>query len=191
MTMAQGLQIAEPGVLHFAFIGDSTFFASGIPGVINALYNRTDLILIILDNATTAMTGHQPHPGTGVTMMGEVSEKISIEKLLRAAGVERVITADPLRIREAADAVKEVCAGTGVRAVIFRSPCIAKIRPAAPAEIRQDLCIKCKRCITEIGCPAITAEPGRIQVDSTLCTGCGLCTGVCPVGAIETGGDAE
>ena len=191
VTMAQGLQIAEPDVLHFAFIGDSTFFASGIPGVINALYNRTDLILIVLDNATTAMTGHQPHPGTGVTMMGEASEKISIEKLLRAAGAERVITADPLRIREAADAVKEACAGTGVRAVIFRSPCIAKIRPAAPAEIRQDLCIKCKRCITELGCPAITAEPDRLQIDSALCTGCGLCTGVCPAGAIKTGGDAE
>lgn len=188
VTMAQGLQIAQPDVLHFAFIGDSTFFASGITGVVNALYNQTDIILIILDNATTAMTGHQPHPGTGVTMMGEISEKISIEKLLAAAGVQYLKTADPLRLGEAVGAVKEAIVASGVRAVLFRSPCIAKIKPAAPARIREDVCIKCKRCITEIGCPAVTAEDNTVKIDASLCTGCGFCTEICPVSAITTGG---
>lgn len=188
VTIAQGLQIAEPETLHFAFIGDSTFFASGITGVINALYNQTDIILIILDNSTTAMTGHQPHPGTGLTMMGEISEKVSIEKILAGAGVSFVKTADPLRLREAVGAVQEACAAKGVRAVIFRSPCIAKSKPSAPVRVAETICIQCKKCITEIGCPAITAEGKGVGIDASLCTGCGLCTEVCPVGAIETGG---
>lgn len=192
VTIAQGLQIAQPDVLHFAFIGDSTFFASGITGVVNALYNQTDIILIVLDNATTAMTGHQPHPGTGVTMMDEISEKISIESILEAAGVQCVRTADPLDLKEAVTAVKEVCVFKGVRAVIFRSPCIAKIKPAQPAQVDSEKCIHCTKCITEIGCPAITAAAEAIAVDRSLCTGCGLCVHICPVKAIEiAGGDGK
>lgn len=80
VTIAQGLHRVEPDAVNFSFIGDSTFFASGITGVVNAVYNGTDIILIVLDNSTTAMTGHQPHPGTGVRMMGDVCEKISIER---------------------------------------------------------------------------------------------------------------
>ena len=103
VTMAQGMQRIEPDTLHFSFIGDSTFFASGITGVVNAVYNQTDIILVVLDNSTTAMTGHQPHPGTGVTMMGEVSNCISIEKILEAIGVRsRSLTrwTTPLPLRQ-------------------------------------------------------------------------------------------
>ena len=87
VTIAQGLHIIEPDTLNFSFIGDSTFFASGITGVVNAVYNQTDIILIVLNNSTTAMTGQQPHPGTAKTMMGEISQVISIEKVLEAVGV--------------------------------------------------------------------------------------------------------
>lgn len=103
VTIAQGLHRVEPDKVHFSFIGDSTFFASGITGVVNAVYNETDIVLIVLDNSTTAMTGHQPHPGTGVTMMdmvkkkdpnpqGEITHKISIEAVLKAVGVVSVET---------------------------------------------------------------------------------------------------
>ena len=107
VTIAQGLHIIEPDAVNFAFIGDSTFFASGMTGVVNAVYNQTDIILVVLDNSTTAMTGHQPHPGTGKTMMGDVVSKISIEKILEAVGVGRIVNADPLNLAEAVGAVKE------------------------------------------------------------------------------------
>ena len=125
VTIAQGLARIEPDVTHVACIGDSTFFASGMTGVVNAVYNQTDLLLIVLDNSTTAMTGQQPHPGTGRTMMGGISEKISIERLLTAMGVSSVETADPMQHTEAVDAVRRAAEQKGVRAVIFRSPCIA------------------------------------------------------------------
>ena len=101
VTIAQGLHRVEPDAVNFAFIGDSTFFHTGIPGVVNAVYNEHDIVLIILDNSTTAMTGHQPHPGTGKTMMGDVSQKVSIEKILRAVGVTCVQKADPLILETA------------------------------------------------------------------------------------------
>ena len=120
VTIAQGLHIIEPDAVNFAFIGDSTFFASGITGVVNAVYNQTDIVLIVLDNSTTAMTGHQPHPGTGVTMMGEVAAKISIENILRGIGLTWIETVDPLNLELAADTVKRAAKEKGVRAVIFR-----------------------------------------------------------------------
>ncbi len=88
ITIAQGLSRMEPDKKQIAFIGDSTFFHTGIAGILNAAYNETDITVVILDNSTTAMTGHQPHPGTGQTMMGDISEKIDIEALVKACGVK-------------------------------------------------------------------------------------------------------
>ena len=185
VTMAQGMQRIEPDTLHFSFIGDSTFFASGITGVVNAVYNQTDIILVVLDNSTTAMTGHQPHPGTGVTMMGEVSNCISIEKILEAIGVRSIQITDPLDYAAAVAAVQKAAGETGVRAIIFRSPCIAKIKPAAPVCVDTEKGTSCKFCIREIGCPAITLSGGKAQIEPSLCTGCGLCTQICPFHAID------
>ena len=106
VTIAQGIHCIEPDTINFSFIGDSTFFASGITGVINAVYNQTDIILIVLDNSTTAMTGHQPHPGTGMTMMGEVANKVSIEAILKAIGLTSVETVNALDLTEGVNAVK-------------------------------------------------------------------------------------
>ena len=117
-----GNSAVDPDTTCFSFIGDSTFFASGITGVVNAVYNQSDIILIVLDNSTTAMTGHQPHPGTGQTMMGTISEKISIEKILTAIGVTSVQTVDPLNYKAAVKAVADAAKEKGVRAIIFRSP---------------------------------------------------------------------
>ena len=186
ITIAQGLSRMEPDKKQIAFIGDSTFFHTGIVGIINAAYNETDITVVILDNSTTAMTGHQPHPGTGRTMMGEISEKIDIEALVKACGVKCVKTADPLNLKEAVAAVTEAVAFPSVSAVIFRSPCISLFKPAVRMEIH-DSCINCKKCIREIGCPAIMTENGRVHIEPSLCYGCGLCSQVCPVHAISGG----
>ena len=184
LGIAQGVWHTEPDTSCFAFVGDSTFFASAIPGVVNAMYNQASFTLVILDNSTTAMTGHQPHPGTGETMMGEVVGKIDIEAVLRGIGVKVVATCDPLNLTNAIDTVKTVEAEPGVKAVIFRSPCIAKFRSDKKDEIDKDKCIGCKKCINEIGCPAISLIDGKAVIDETLCNGCGLCESICPVSAI-------
>ena len=184
VTIAQGLHIIEPDTLNFSFIGDSTFFASGITGVVNAVYNQNDIILIVLDNSTTAMTGHQPHPGTGVTMMGEVAQKVSIEAILKAIGLTSVETVDPLDLSAAVGAVQRAAEKSGVRAVIFKAPCIAVTKSEKKYEIT-DKCVGCKKCISQLGCPAIVIDEGRVTVEKSLCFGCSLCAQVCPVGAIE------
>ena len=189
VTIAQGLHRIEPHKTHFSFIGDSTFFASGITGVVNAVYNQTDIVLVVLDNSTTAMTGHQPHPGTAKTMMGNISEKISIERVLEAIGVASIEIVDPNDLTEAVDAVKRAADRTGVRVIIFRSPCIAITKPKK-AYVVKESCIGCRACIREIGCPAISLanaaeKKSPVRIDPALCFGCGLCAKVCPTGAIE------
>lgn len=184
VTIAQGLHRVEPDALNFSFIGDSTFFASGMTGVVNAVYNQTDIILIVLDNSTTAMTGHQPHPGTGHTMMGNVTEKVSIEKILKAIGLTSVETVNPLDLNAAIAAVRAAADQTGVRAIIFKSPCIAVTKPTSSCMVNSTHCIKCKKCIRELGCPAIVLDGETVKIEPTLCFGCNLCQQVCPTGAI-------
>lgn len=185
VTVAQGLHRIEPDAVNFAFIGDSTFFHTGIPGVINAVYNETDIVLIVLDNSTTAMTGHQPHPGTGRTMMGEISEKISIYNVLTALGVSHVARANPLNLEEAVSAVKTAVEAGGVSAVIFESPCIAVTKPQPLYQVNAEKCTRCKKCIRELGCPAVVLEDGAVKIEPSLCYGCSICAQVCPFGAIE------
>ena len=183
ITMAQGFAHMEPDTRCFSFIGDSTFFASGITGVVNAVYNEADITIMILDNSTTAMTGHQPHPGTGVTMMGNIVDKISIEKVLTAIGVNNVITLDPLKLEEAITTITEISSRKGVKAIIFKSPCIAVTKPDKALSI-DSKCINCKKCIRELGCPAIVLKEGKPFIEASLCFGCHLCEYVCPVSAI-------
>lgn len=189
VTIAQGLHHIEPDVRHFSFIGDSTFFHTGIAGVVNAVYNQSDITLIVLDNSTTAMTGHQPHPGIGKTMMGEVSEKISIEKVLKALGVACVKKADPLDLKAAVKAVKEADAADGVSAVIFESPCIAVTKPRPAFSVDTDKCTGCRRCIKELGCPAIAMDGKKAVIEPSMCYGCSICAQVCPFDAI--GGEKQ
>ncbi len=197
ITMAQGFYHNEPDRYCFSFIGDSTFFASGITGVVNAVYNQAKQTICILDNSTTAMTGHQPHPGTGVTMMGEIVEKISIEKILNAVGVNPVITVNPFDQKAAVEAVQKASETPGVSAIIFKAPCIAiaqKVGWEKPHALNVDnaKCIGCRKCINELGCPALSVSTATnakgkqlVEIDKSLCTGCGLCSQVCPIGAIN------
>lgn len=185
VTIAQGLHIIEPDTLNFSFIGDSTFFASGITGVVNAVYNQTDIILVVLDNSTTTMTGHQPHPGTGKTMMGDIVNKVSIERILEGIGVGKIVKADPLNLEEAKAAVTSVLDEKGVRVIIFKSPCIAVTKPVTSYQVEKARCTSCKRCIRELGCPAIVVEDGKVCIEPSLCFGCGVCAKVCGFDAIK------
>ncbi len=187
--IAQGVGHMEPDTKCFAFVGDSTFFASGITGVVNAFYNQADLTLVVLDNSTTAMTGHQPHPGTGRTMMGQVVEKVSIERVLRAIGLAVVETVDPLDFAASVETVKRVAAEPGVKAIIFRSPCVAVTRPKGRSSVDPERCIACGKCIRELGCPGLIlgADGRQAAIDPSLCTGCTLCEQICPAGAISGG----
>ncbi|WP_028509720.1 indolepyruvate ferredoxin oxidoreductase subunit alpha [Ruminococcus sp. NK3A76] len=191
VNITQGIGRIEPDTKCFAFVGDSTFFASAITGVVNAVYNQADMTLIVLDNSTTAMTGHQPHPGTGRTMMGQVVDKVDITAVLKGIGVKTVETVDPLRLDEAVECVKRVCALDGVKAIVFKSPCAVLIKPEKPAVIDSSKCKQCKVCIKELGCPGIVLKDGKVTIERSLCSGCGLCSQVCPFGAIGGADNAD
>ena len=194
ITMAQGFSVVEPQKKQVAFVGDSTFFASGLTGIANAVYNGHDITVCVLDNATTAMTGAQPHPGTGVTLMGEHRKPIDIEGVLRALGVECIVCADPLDLDASIAAAAKAIGFEGPSALIFRSPCVQLKKPDPAVKVNPDLCTGCKKCITEIGCPGLgfdlsargprSKERGQAFVDASQCNGCGLCTQVCPFSCI-------
>ncbi len=187
ITMAQGFAHTHDDRVCFGFVGDSTFFASGMTGVVNAVYNEADMILCVLDNSTTAMTGHQPHPGTGRNMMGNVVEKVDIAAVLKGIGVPDVAVIDPFDLDTAVATVREFADKKGVKAIVFKSPCIALSKPGAPYAVDSAKCINCRKCIREIGCPALVTSGDAVLIDPNLCTGCGLCASICPVEAI--GGD--
>ncbi len=188
ITMAQGLHWTDPEGVCFAFVGDSTFFASGMTGVVNAVYNNADMILCVLDNSTTAMTGHQPHPGTGRNLMGSIVERVDIGKILEGMGVKKILRVNPLDHPAAVAAVKECAGSSGVKAIIFRSPCIAAAKHGKGIAVGEN-CIQCKKCIRETGCPALVIKDKKVEIDAGLCTGCGLCSQICPVSAIGGGED--
>ena len=194
ITMAQGFSVAEPGKKQVAFVGDSTFFASGLTGCANAVYNQHDVTVCVLDNATTAMTGKQPHPGTGVTLMGTQSEPIKIDAVLKALGFKCIVYADPLDHVAAVAAAKEAIDFEGPSAIIFQSPCVQLIKPAPALAVDKGACTGCKLCISSIGCPGLGFDPaacgpkskgrGQAFVDPSQCNGCGLCAQLCPSTAI-------
>lgn len=184
LGIAQGVGHIEPDTSCFAFVGDSTFFAAAIPGVVNAVYNQAEMTLVVLDNSTTAMTGHQPHPGTGHTMMGEVVAKVNIEAVLQGIGVTAVETVNPLDLAKSIEVVRKMAGMPGVKAIIFKYPCIAITKPEGKMAVDIDKCVGCRKCIREIGCPGLIIRDGQVAIDESLCTGCGLCSQICPFEAI-------
>jgi indolepyruvate ferredoxin oxidoreductase alpha subunit len=195
ITAAQGINRAEPLTVNFAFIGDSTFFHTGIPGLVNAVYNRANIIAVILDNGTTAMTGSQPHPGTGVSVTGSPAEKMDIYALVKAMGIKDIERANPFDMRAAKEAVRRSLDKTGVRVILFEAPCIMVERGRGLCRI-SGACTGCRACVKRLGCPAISlAEAGPVKaggkqavravIDPALCTGCGICADLCAAGAIE------
>jgi indolepyruvate ferredoxin oxidoreductase alpha subunit len=169
---------------RIAVIGDSTFFHSGITGLINTVYNQSNVITIITDNRTTGMTGHQPHPGTGTTLMGKDTTAIDPAEVARACGIKRIITVDPYRVKETRKQVREFLSAPGPAVIISRRPCalLIKLRDT-PKQVDTDKCIGCKTCIS-LGCPALSFADDKSHVNPTICVGCGMCADVCPKGAI-------
>ena len=172
-----------------AFIGDSTFFHGGIPGLINASYNRHNLTLVILDNRTTAMTGHQPNPGVGRDYCGVESVGLPIEPLVRACGVQHVRTVDPYDLKATVEVMKDAVEYPGLSVVISEHPCPLAVRKEGKLaqvkyKIDQEKCVKCYACVSRFSCPALSKEDGTVSVDASLCIGCGCCAQVCPKQAI-------
>ena len=176
-----------------SFIGDSTFFHSGIAPLINAVHNNNkNLVVTILDNRITAMTGGQPNPGLPVDGVGDEAPAINIEKLVEAIGVEFIRTTNPHSIRKTIDIYKEALSYDGVSVVITQFPCtlIKGQRKRKKMEI-QDNCTKCLNCVTELACPAISIIDGDVVIDSNMCFGCVACAQICPEKAIKAKKDGE
>ncbi|MDD5669363.1 MAG: thiamine pyrophosphate-dependent enzyme [Candidatus Omnitrophica bacterium] len=167
-------------------IGDSTFVHSGITGLINAAYNKARGVIIILDNSTTAMTGNQPHPGTGVTMQGEQTKKLSLEDLCRVCGADSVDVINPRDVTALEKLIIRRTRENALSVIIARYPCrfVLKVGGCPPA-YDKNKCKKCYMCLT-VDCPAVRkSEDGYIVVDNSLCAGCNVCVEMCGPGALE------
>ena len=171
-----------------ATIGDSTFLHTGINGLINMVYNKASGTVMILDNRTTGMTGHQEHAATGKTLKGEDTYAIDLAALCRSVGVNRVIEIDSFDVKGLEAVLKESAAGDELTVIIAKAPCalLKGLKFPDRCECDTEKCKKCGMCL-KIGCPAITKQAdGTVKIDETMCNGCGLCAAQCKFGAIET-----
>ncbi len=193
MSIAGGLSRTNPEAKQVAFIGDSTFFHSGIPAVVNAVYNGANVTLAVLDNRTTAMTGHQPHPGIGVTALGSPSKAIDIADVVRSCGVEfvRSVDIDSLEncLEGCVEAAKEAIEFKGPSVVVFKGKCVGITKPSIRFIIDTESCTGCGLCVKQLGCPALFLPSGEEKpIIQNSCSGCGLCEQVCISGAIRESG---
>lgn len=185
ITLASGIRFGGETEGICASLGDSTFLHGGMTGLLNAAYNNARITVTILDNSTTAMTGHQPHPGTGVTATGEPTIQVSLEGLARALGAGLVEIVDPYDLEGTMEGFQRARDFPGLSVVIARQPCVIKARRsgARPRAFQvSDDCQGCRICV-EYGCPAIEFE-GEMAKINNLCTGCGICAQICPSSAI-------
>ena len=173
-------------VKSVAVIGDSTFVHSGITGLINIAYNRSNSTVLVLDNSITGMTGHQENPTTGYNIKGEPSAKIDIEALCKSIGIGRVKVIDPYNLKECERVILEELEAAEPSVIIARRPCALLKSFSAGDTIKiNENCIGCKMCM-KLGCPAISMKDGKASINTTLCVGCGICKQMCAVGAMES-----
>ncbi|MBQ3057948.1 MAG: indolepyruvate ferredoxin oxidoreductase subunit alpha [Clostridia bacterium] len=169
-----------------AVIGDSTFMHSGVTGLINIAYNGSNSTVIILDNSITGMTGHQQNPTTGYNLKGDPCSKIDLEALCKSVGINSVRVVDPYNLDECDTVIKEELAKEEPSVIISRRPCalLKYVKHAGPIKVNTDKCIGCKSCM-RIGCPAVSVINGKVKIDNTLCTGCGVCAQMCKFDVFE------
>ncbi|MEW6187664.1 MAG: indolepyruvate ferredoxin oxidoreductase subunit alpha [Thermodesulfobacteriota bacterium] len=173
-----------------AFIGDSTFFHSGITGLANAVHNNHKLTLVILDNETTAMTGHQPHPGVDMALLGQPNTRISIEEVVRGVGVRQVTVVSPRKVKDTMEAVKKSLAFDGVSVIISKEICPLYAKRVAPPPktrpfmVNEQRCKNHRDCVNLFACPAFYIEGNQVKINENLCIGCAVCAQVCPENAI-------
>jgi indolepyruvate ferredoxin oxidoreductase alpha subunit len=192
--VAHGVSKAGIAQKHVAVIGDSTFFHTGMPALLNVAYNQSDTVVIIADNRTTAMTGHQQHPGTGVTLMGQPTYAVEFADLAKAMGIQRVHTVDPYDLQAVEAALRDCLDNEGPAVIVSRRECA--LLPAARKRwmtlaVNADQCNGCGLCF-QVGCPAIVKSDAvdektgraKARIDPLLCTGCEVCAQVCARGAI-------
>lgn len=189
ISVASGLYHAGEKRPICCSIGDSTFFHSGMNSLLNAIVNKANITVTILDNRITAMTGHQPNPGVGYTATGEQTVQVSLEELCKAMGAEFVSVVDPYKLEEIQEAFKAAKEFEGVAVVIARQPCVISGKRAgirrAPYVVDPEKCEGCKQCV-KFGCPAIEFdEQNKCAVITALCSGCGVCAQICKFDAIQ------
>ena len=170
-----------------AVIGDSTFFHTGVNSLINMVYNKATGTVLILDNRTTGMTGHQEHAATGKTLKGEETYAIDLSVLCKAIGVPNVITIDAFDVEGLEKTIKESVASDTLTVIIAKAPCALLKGQKFPnyCAVNTEKCKKCGMCM-KIGCPALTKnKDGFVKIDFSMCNGCGLCASKCKFDAIE------
>lgn len=190
--MAMGMEKARGNADKLvAVIGDSTFFHSGITGLVDMAYNGSKGTVIILDNSTTGMTGHQDHPATGKNIKGEIAPAVDIPLLIKSIGVKHVRVVDPFDLKALEQALKEETTRDALSVIITKRPCVLLDKKnIQPPYVITDKCRSCGACL-RLGCPAISKKENGMVIDATVCTGCGLCAGVCAFDAIVKAGDVK
>lgn len=172
-----------------SFVGDSTFFHSGISGLMNAVFNNHNFTLVILDNRVTAMTGHQPNPGVDMTELGLSGYgQINIEDVVKALGVRHVSVIKPYNVKKSIESIKEAVAFKGVSVVIAKEKCILYAKSLKQARGNKfqvtDRCKNHRECLNNFACPAFYLDGDRVRINESLCTGCAVCAQLCPEKAI-------
>ena len=172
-----------------SFIGDSTFFHSGISPLINAVHNKHNFVLTVLDNRITAMTGGQPNPGIPVDGMGDEAPEISIRKLALACGCDYVRVINPFNLEQVVKTYKEAFERNDAAVIVSKAPCtlIKGLTRKPPVKLVEGNCNNCDKCVSELACPAISKINGKIVIDQSQCNGCNVCIQVCKYGALEAG----
>jgi indolepyruvate ferredoxin oxidoreductase, alpha subunit len=173
-------------------LGDSTFFHSGIPALINAVFNKTRVVMVVLDNSATSMTGFQPNPSAPANN----EPGIKIEEVVKACGIKQLEVVNCFDLKATSEAMERAIRYDGPSVVVARGICAilgARNKKQAgqktvPYAINQTTCTKCKLCINQLGCPAIVIENSNVTIDASQCDGCGLCAQVCPTKSISQGG---
>ncbi len=184
ITLAYGLSLIEKDRPHIAYVGDSTFLHAGMTGLLNLVYNKANVTVVILDNETTAMTGFQQHPGMGFSATGEPAPRADYEKIVKGLGVEHVETVNPNDLEATIEAAQRAIDFEGTSVVITRAPCVTRIKPDKSYYVDKDECSECLICIEDLGCPSIIVSEDSVIITGN-CAGCGICVPICPSEAIK------